>query len=68
MEDRILFIPLKDYESNSTAISVNAKNKRRFTVSLKEGTIAKGAKYFIKKSELVAKLMGKFEEMERYYK
>lgn len=68
MEDRILFIPSKDYESNSTAISVNGKNKRRFTVSLKDGTIAKGAKYFIKKSELVEKLMEKFEEMGRYYK
>ncbi|MDR6571036.1 hypothetical protein [Chitinophaga ginsengisegetis] len=68
MEDRILFIPSKDYETNSTAISVNGKNKRRFTVSLKDGTTAKGAKYFIKKSDLVERLMEKFEEMGKYYK
>ena len=68
MEDRILFIPSKDYEANSTTISVNGKNKRRFTVSLKRDTVAKGAKYFIKKSELVDKLMEKFEEMGKYYK
>lgn len=68
MEDRILFIPSKEYEANSTIISVNGKNKRRFTVSLKHDTVAKGAKYFIKKSELVDKLMEKFEEMGKYYK
>lgn len=68
MEDRILFIPSKDYEAHSTVISVNGKNKRRFAVSLKDGTKAKGAKYFIKKSELVEKLMEKFEEMGKYYK
>lgn len=68
MEDRILFIPSKDYEVNSTTISINGKNKRRFTVSLKQDTVAKGAKYFIKKSELVDKLMEKFEEMAKYYK
>jgi len=68
MEDRILFIPSKDYEANSTNISVSGKNKKRFTVSLKHDTIAKGAKYFIKKSELVDRLMEKFEEMGKYYK
>jgi len=68
LEDRLLLIPSKDYEANSTLVSVNGKNKRRFNVSLKEGTKAKGAKYFIKKSELVEKLMEKFEEMGRYYK
>jgi len=68
MEERILLIPSKDYEANSTTISVNGKNKRRFTVSLKTGTTAKGAKYFIKKSQLVEKLMEKFEEMGKYYK
>lgn len=68
MENRILFIPSKDYETNSTLITVNGKKKRRFTVSLKDDTTAKGAKYFIKKSELVEKMMERFEEMGKYYK
>jgi len=68
LEDRLLFIPSKDYEAYSAIVSVKGKNKRRFTVSLKEGTKSKGAKYFIKKSELVEKLVEKFEEMGKYYK
>lgn len=68
MEDRILFIPSKEYEANSNVVSINGKNKRRFTVSLKNDTVAKRAKYFIKKSELVDKLMEMFEEMGKYYK
>jgi hypothetical protein len=68
LEDRILFIPSKDYDTNSTLITVKGRNKKRFTASLKENTKAQGAKYFIKKSELVEKLMEKFEEMAKYYK
>lgn len=68
LEDRILLIPSKDYDTHSTTITVKGRNKKRFTASLKENTKAQGAKYFIKKVELVEKLMGKFEEMEKYFK
>ncbi|WEK34251.1 MAG: hypothetical protein P0Y53_17325 [Candidatus Pseudobacter hemicellulosilyticus] len=68
VEDRLLLIPSKDYQANSTSISVNGRKKLRFNVSLKEGTKAKGAKYFIRKSELVDKLMEKFEEMSKYFR
>jgi hypothetical protein len=67
LEDRILFIPSKDYATNSSTITVKGKNKKRFTASLKENSKALGAKYFIKKTELVEKLMEKFEEMAKYY-
>lgn len=68
LEDRILLIPSKDYESNSTTITVNGKNRKRFTVSMKENSKGHGTKYFIKKGELVGILLEKFEEMGKYYK
>lgn len=68
LEDRILFIPSKDYEASSTTITVKGRSKKRFIASLKVNTKAQGAKFFIHKSELVEKLMEKFEEMAKYYK
>lgn len=68
LEDKLLLVPSKEYSDNSNAITVKGRKKRRMTVSMKENTKAQGAKYFIKKSELVEKLMEKFEEMEKYIK
>lgn len=68
LEDRILFVPSKEYERNPTIMSEKGGNKKRLSVSLKKDTKARGAKYFIRKSELVEKIMEKFEEMDKYYK
>jgi hypothetical protein len=68
LEDRILFIPSKDYDASSTTITIKGRSKKRFTASLNENTKTQGAKFFIRKSELVEKLMEKFEEMAKYYK
>ncbi len=68
LEDRLLFVPSKDYDAHSIIVTAKGKRKKRMTVSLKDNTKAKGAKFFIKKSELVEKLMEKFEEMDKYYK
>lgn len=66
VDDKILFIPSHKVESISN--DVKSYNKMRITVSMKSGSKAKAAQYFIKKSELVEKLMEKFEEMSIYYK
>ena len=68
LEDRLLLVPSKEYDSHSTIVTVNGKNKKRMSVSLKDNTKARGAKFFIKKAELVEMLMEKFEEMAKYYK
>ncbi len=68
LEDKLLFVPSKEYAENSNIIATNGRKFRRMAVSLKENTKAHGAKYFVRKSELVEKLMEKFEEMEKYIK
>jgi hypothetical protein len=68
LEDKLLFVPSKEYAENSNIMSTNGRKFRRMAVSLKKDTKAYGAKYFVRKSELVEKLMEKFEEMEKYLK
>lgn len=68
LEDKILFIPSMEYDTISTTVNANGKRKKRFVASLKENSKAAGAKYFIHKSELVEKLMEKFEEIDKYLK
>lgn len=68
LEDKILFVPSKEYAENSNLMESKGRKFRRMSVSMKNNTKAAGAKYFIRKSELVEKLMEKFEEMEKYLK
>lgn len=67
LEEKLLFVPSKDYDEHSNTVTAKGKNKKRLTVSLKENTSAYGAKFFIRKKELVERLMEKFEEMSKYY-
>lgn len=68
VEDKLLLVPSKDYSESSNIMTSKGRTFRRMTVSMKDNTKAAGAKYFIRKSELVEKLMEKFEEMEKYLK
>jgi hypothetical protein len=68
IEDKLLLVPSKDYAEDSNIMTAKGRTFRRLTVSMKDNTKAAGAKYFIRKSELVEKLMEKFEEMEKYLK
>ena len=66
LDDRLLFIP-----SEELNVKVKPNEKygiRRITVSLKEKSKAQWTTSLIPKSELVERLMEKFEEMSKYYK
>jgi hypothetical protein len=68
IEDKLLLIPSKDYDKQSTIVSAKNRRVKRMNVSMKEDSTGKGTQYFIKKSELVENLMDKFEEMEDTFK
>lgn len=68
IEDKILLVPSKDYAQHSNIMTSKGRTFRRMTVSMKDKTKAAGAKYFIRKSELVEKLMEKFEVLETILK
>ena len=66
LDNRILLIPSKVFEQKATPLK--NYNKKRVSVSLKKDSKAQWTKLLIDKSELVEKLMDKFEEMSRYIK
>lgn len=61
LDDKILCLPSKDLER--LGVKLSYKNNLRVAVPYNSTTQSKFAKYFIKKSELVEKLVDKFEAM-----
>lgn len=66
LDNKLLLIPSKEFEQKATPIK--GYSKKRVSVSLKKNSKAHWTNSFIDKSELVEKLMEKFEEMAKYIK
>jgi hypothetical protein len=66
LDNKMLLIPSKVFEQKATPLK--DYNKKRVSVSLKKDSKALWTNSFIDKSELVEKLMEKFEEMAKYIK
>lgn len=66
VDDKILFMPSHDVEQ--MGIRLKHKNNIRIVASYKDSSKSQWAKYFIRKSELVSKLLEKFYEIEKYIK
>ena len=68
VDDKLLFTP--SYDVDTMGIRIKHKNKEniRIVASYKDQSKSQWSKFFIRKNELVTKLLEKFYEIEKYIK
>lgn len=68
VDDKLLFMPSHDVDELGIRIKYKGKENIRIVASYKDKSKSQWAKYFIKKNDLVTKLLEKFYEIEKYIK